>query len=623
MALKPYTITQAQTLLSHAIAEAQPRHRVWRRLEHLYATGSDVEPTSTATSAGFVKQAPVEINTGVVNQALPHLNLIIGQVSDQYPSFGATTIGYGDGHNDELEREVARVAEALADHWFRLGGGREALGLAAKDLVVLGPMIIKVGWRFSDEEVDKDVDEVENDIIALLEASEDLDPDTAADRVALTKRVTTEAGVFIEHVSPYDLFIDPNATSLADADWVAHRIVKPHDQLLEELELPADTTLTPLASATTTAGHTSLGTAIDNAVLMEFAPTEVFEFYDLRTFRMTVMQQTGPALFEGVFPYTAKRSPFVMKVNYRRDARDLWGFGDLHNIAGPHAMMNFLIAAQMDNASRAGVKVLADSRLVTDEVREALEDPGHGDVIIVDSANASLRDSVVPIENPPLPADIYNATADMKNQMAETLGLSELQMGKAAAASRVAATGIAALEGNTSLRASDKLAKVGEAAAEVGSCILDLCADFQTDAVSLQVAGPNGVKLVKQVTGDTVSGRAFQVTVEAGSTAKVNPAVREQKAAQHLTTVVPVLRELGYDVDKLVRQLARDIGVNPDFLVKAAPAAPEAPAAGMPGMPAMPDMAGMAGMAGEVPPPAPEDLGIDLASDAQRGGTQL
>ena len=111
-----------------------------------------------------------------------------------------------------------------------------------QDYLVYGHGWGKVGWKYSErprllseEERTESVAEQNNVLDEFAEANPDmaLDLPSAEDVATMHPTETMETledAPFFERVSPFDVFVDPEATSLADAQWIAQRIVMPLDR---------------------------------------------------------------------------------------------------------------------------------------------------------------------------------------------------------------------------------------------------------------------------------------------------------------------------------------------------------------------------------------------------------
>ena len=79
-----------------------------------------------------------------------------------------------------------------------------------------------------------------------------------AANITNTAMMIVEDQPFVERISPFDMFVDPEATCLEDANWIAQRIVRPLEEAKKDKrykasarkKLDADNILYPLNSPT-------------------------------------------------------------------------------------------------------------------------------------------------------------------------------------------------------------------------------------------------------------------------------------------------------------------------------------------------------------------------------------
>jgi hypothetical protein len=583
--IEPYSLRDAQQLVDNALRASRDRHSEWRLLEQLYASGT-TDGLASNTSANGITAQIIQDVTGVpldvVNLVLPHINIILATVVSRDPRFVCEPLSGGDESED-----YAVVAEAVLKYFWNRTKATVDLFDATKDAVVVGNGFLKVGWNYTEKRIDRDRDDVDAELESLIAADAEMaadqgvEPTPRRDLEKLVSLVTVDVEAdepYVEYVSPFDIFVPHDARRLWESRWVAQRLIKPADEVRAQLGLADDVALTTTdASARDSAQRDRGGEVRD-----PFAYVEVFEFYDMRTRRMMVFQRGGDQiLFEGALPYAHRYPPFVHIANYRRNPSEFWAFGDLKNIAGLQSMLNETFAEQMENMRRAGNKVLIAEALCTPEVEEGLASAETNLAIKVKLPDGRpMQEMVMPLPSQPLPADVYNAANSLQAGMAQVLGLSDFQRGMSGA-DRMSGTAAAAVEGSTTLRAMDKVAAVESAAAEVGTLMLLLCQEFMGQDTAIRVVGSRAV-VWAPVSPEIIRGE-YRVAVEGGSIKAVNPMTRQQRAMDRASTLVPLLVNNGYDPEPLLRSIVRDLGEDPDLVLKKLEAEP-APAGPAPTM---------------------------------------
>lgn len=608
MNVQPYTYEQARDLVRVALQHSTERHKRWRMLQALYRTGSVDQAEAHVGEAGKLGELYPELTDEVVNLVLPHLNVILASVIARDPKFVA--VPYGGGEAAEAHRDT--VEGVLTYFWERIGATDE-LRDATQDAIHLGSGFLKGGWTTVEAEVDRDDGEVYDEaldlaygeeLLADLSGDEEYEADLneALDAVPRRGLVTLMSQPYLEYVSPFDIFVSVGARRLEDARWIAHRVTLPMDEVLanpaydateEDLRPDSQGHVSPSEEQAEWTREALSGELASNEVATK--TVTLFEFYDMRTRRLQVFQlDAEKPLYDDEFAWSHIRPPFVHIRNYRKDGNDLWGFGDLENIATPQHLFNEFLAEQIGSARRAGNKYGVRADLFTDDLKAALE-AADGDITVpVDMApGEDLRNVVVPFERKPMPEEQYAAKLEMKDAVREVLGINDFQAG-GVGADRMSATAAAVVDGVATLRAQDKIASVERAAAHAATLILLLAQEFLDTDTAVRVAGVERAEW-RRVSPDDIAGE-FQVRIEGGSTRALNPQTREAQGMRTITEVLPMLTQLGYDPAPALRSGLRDLGYDPDVLLGDGPMPAPAEEGGAP-----PEQGGQPPAAGGAP----------------------
>jgi hypothetical protein len=575
--LKPYELHQMQDLVRHSVSVMDKRHQRWRLLEAIYRTGSlnqasHVEP-------GRLQELLPLLDEHAVNLVLPHINIIMASVVSRDPQFVTTPSGGGE----EAEKSV-EIAEAIVNYfWRRLRVTRE-LRDATADAIKLGSGFLKVGWTHVETEQELSNTERQEQALDLYERErlssilEKREFNSSIDKfmkgVPHSSMRVIQSEPFVEYVSPYDIFIPSNARRIEDVRWACHRVTLPVDEVLAnpefnvtEADIVRDGTQINSADeyqaewrrqSEDVEGQYASAEALDTATL--------WEFYDMRTRRLTVFQMNArEPLWEGELPWSHRYPPFIHIRNYTGSGNDFWGFGDLENIANIQYMFNEFLTEQIENARRSGQKYLINKDAMSDELIAALESNESDVVAPVESINGQpLSEIVVPVFRQALSGDIYAAKAELQNYMQEVLGVNDFQAG-GVGADRMSATAAAVVDGVATLRAQDKIMSIEDGAAQVGNLILLLCQEYLDEPTAIRISGDTGAEWPEVTKADLYG--EFLVKVEGGSLKALNPATKEQQGLRMLQQVLPILIELQYDPTPALRSALRDLGHNPDDIL--------------------------------------------------------
>lgn len=609
MTIQPYPLHTIQNLIRHSVSVMDERHQRWRLIEAIYRTGSLAQ--AEQVQAGKLQDFFPLLSEHAINLVLPHINIIMASVVAREPQF--VTTPYAGGEEAEVSAEVSQAV--INYYWRRLRVTNE-LKDATHDAIKIGTGFLKVGWTHLEDEVEisatdrkeRSLDEYERRRIDAMLTDKEFDGniETLARGVPHSEMKVIRSEPFVEYVSPYDVFIPSNARRIEDAHWVVHRLTLPVDEILSnpefditEEELVRDGTSINIGDeyqaewrrqAEDGKGIYSANEALDTAT--------IWEFYDMRTRRLTVCQlESETVLWEGDLPWAHRYPPFVHLRNFRSAGHDFWGFGDIENVANIQSMFNEFLTEQMQNARRSGQKYLISKDAVSEELIAALESNEADVVAPVEVPNGQpLSEIIIPVARMALSNDIYAAKAELERYMQEVLGINDFQAG-GVGANRMSATAAAVVEGVATLRAQDKIQSVEDGAAQVGNLILLLCQEYLDEPTAIRISGVNGAKWPEITKADLYG--EFLVSVEGGSMKALNPAAREMQGMRMLQIVLPVIAQLGYDPNPALRTAMRDLGYNPDDVL--VPAQQPTPQIGAPEVPGQAGPAAQIGAMGGPP----------------------
>lgn len=580
--IKPYKLEQAQALVRDAVKRQEPMHKKWRALEHLFRTGqAEGSLEDSSETARYLTEAG-GLTLDSVNLALPHMSIIIASSVDRAPDWIVEPYGGGEESDPST-----RSAEELLRYQFKRVDGTSTARDMVQDMVIVGNGFGKVGWDFAEVEVDKTDDELADELAELMEVErreaklerrDPRDPDELVDAIDAARSEVVQDEPWLEYVSPYDIFVPATARRLDTTRWIAHRLVLPLDEVKANPAFNREARKAVMPSAQEDRPerrgmdeHIDPGGGDSDD---PFAEATIFEFYDMRARRLLIFQTDGgKALYDGPLPYGHRYTPFVHMRNFEDGGSRFWAFGDLENMAAPQYELNEYIHEQMSNARRSGNKYVVDQRFWNADLRDLLED-AEGDVVApIETNDRAIGDIIQNIPREGLSKDVYAAKDDLQhNLIPAVIGLNDFQMG-GSGADRMSATAAAVVDGTATLRASDKRRQVEAAIARIGLLLLLLDQEFLDDEVAVRVTEDTGMVRWLNVSAADLVGE-YGVNVQTGSTQAVNPATRQQRAVELMSSIIPALAAEGYDTHPLWRRAFRDYGMDPDRLLQKLPPAP-------------------------------------------------
>jgi len=561
----------------------------------------------------------------VVNLAFSTVNVIAPSVSVNHPKVVVSP-------NQPEDQDRAAFVEAVVNHMWRHHDYQTPFKRAVKDFLIFGHGWVKVGWQFLEQERtlaeaerSEMMTEAQGEVDAfammnpLLAAELPTETDIAAS-LPETAMTIVEDQPFVERVSPYDIFVDPEATSLDDARWIAQRIIRPLDEAQRDKRYKPSARKRLDADASTSAGYDDRNDV--ERYLFDEERVIVYEFYDIAENTMSVCSQSGDEFLVDPVPMPyAYGQPFVMLRNY--DVPDqFYPIGDLEAIQSLQEELDKTRTQLVNARKRYARRYLYHERSFGPEGREALESDEDGRLVPVVDENKPLSEVVMPMPQIPLSADVYNVSAIIEQDINMVSGVSEYARGQMPEIRRTATeASIIADAGNA--RAADKLAIVELALSHIARRVVQVMQQYMTGEQMARVATTGGGNLFITYTRDDITGE-YDFAIEAGSTQPMNDTIRKNQAVNLLNAMAPLVGTVinPAELAKHVLQQGFDIKDPEKFIIQQQPQLPAGPEQGMPtggpqmgqmGMPeAPPETNG--GITPEILAQLQGQVGLDLAN---------
>ena len=507
--------------------------QLWRRMVDLYR--GKHWPNTTVSNEDLI----------AVNLAFSTVNVIAPAVSVNHPKIVVTP-------NQPEDEDRAAFVEAVVNHLWRHHDFRKPFRRSVKDFLIFGHGWLKVGWNFVEQErtlSDMERDEMfvdavgETDMFAMENPvmAGDLPTDEQmAASIPDTAMMVVEDQPFIERVSPYDIYIDPEATCLEDAQWICQCIIRPLEEAKKDKRykasarknLGADSVLNPMFTPTDREQQDQyLQDIVDRTV--------IFEFYDIVNNKMSVLAQNGEEFLVDPIPMPyAYGQPFVMLRNY--DVPDyFYPMGDLEAIESLQEELDKTRSQLVNARKRYARKYLFHERSFGPEGREALEADEDGRLVPVVDENKSLNEVVIPMPQTPLSPEIYNYSAIIEQDINTVSGVSEYARGSMPEIRRTA-TEASIIADAQNARAADKLAIIEIGIGHLARRVIQLMQQFMTGEQMAQVADRGGENLFVPFERDDIIGE-YDFSVEGGSTQPMNETIRKQQAVSLMNAVAPLV----------------------------------------------------------------------------------
>lgn len=506
---------------------------LWRRMVDLYRGRH--WPRTTASTEDLI----------AVNIAFSTVNVIAPAVSVNHPKIVVVP-------NKPEDEDRAAFVEAVVNHLWRHHDFRTPFRRSVKDFLIFGHGWLKVGWNFLEQERqlgEAERDElfaeatIESDVFAMEnpEMAGDLpDYDQMLASVPSTSMTVVEDQPFIERVSPYDIYIDPEATCVEDAKWIAQRMVVSLEEAKKDKRykpsarknLEATSLLNPMYAPT---DRQETNMYLQGVI----ERTVIYEFYDIANNTISVLaKDTDEFLVDPMpMPY-AYGQPFVMLRNY--DVPDhFYPMGDLEAIESLQLELDKTRSQLMNARKRYARKYLYHERSFGPEGREALESDDDGRLVPVVDENKPLSEVVIPMPQIPLSPEIYNLSSIIEQDINTVSGVSEYARGSMPEIRRTA-TEASIIADAQNARAADKLATVEIGIGHLARRVIQLMQQYMTGEQMAQVSAAGGETLFVPYSRDDIIGE-YDFSVEGGSTQPMNETIRKQQAVSLMNAVAPLV----------------------------------------------------------------------------------
>jgi len=491
-----------------------------------------------------------------VNIAFATINIIAPNISVNYPKISVNATNPANAAN-------AVIAEAVVNYWWRYKDIRTEFRRAVKDSLTCGHGWVKVGYRFVEEE--------------QVNEGEALDPIDGNEVTPIT--VVVEDSPFAERVSPMDVFVDPDATSMHDIKWIAQRIRRPLADVKNDKRYSKAARDQIQTMAVSRYSDDPSKKKIHDKTE---GYAEIWEYYDISTKTMSVFSESADQFLikPMAMPYSFGQ-PFVMLRNY--DVPDhFYPIGDLESIEPLQKELNETRTQMMNHRKKYSRKYLYKESAFDNLGRTALESDEDNVMVpvISDEALSGIVSAFPAVINP---SDFYDQTQTIISDIDRVSGVSEIQRGGTSEIRRTA-TESSLVQDASNARTADKLAMIEQAISEVGRRMVALARQFTTGEQVARVIGKDGEPVWIQYDRDYLEGD-FDFEVVAGSTQPHNESFRRQMALQMVDAMAPFAGAGIIDMPKLAAYvLQQGFGVkNPDEFI----AQPQAPM-GAPPVPANP-----------------------------------
>lgn len=570
-------LTQYKRQIDHA--------RKWREQEGydaLWARMTDLYRGKVFDSVSVEDRIAVNVAFGTINVIYPSISVNYPKVT-VLPNKPEFTI-------------PAQTCEGMVNYYWGHHNFHKPFRRATKDFLIFGHGWLKVGWRYKERDQALSEDERANQFYEQVEEADayaqanpamagslPTDEEIAASLPEI-QGIVVEDRPFVERVSPYDVYVDPEATCLEDAAWIAQRIVRPLKEAKADVKYSAaarNKLTSDHVAATQQERSRTRSTKHDDP---EIERTTIWEFYNLLESTMSVCGDGAEDFLVAPrpMPYNFGH-PFVMMGNYEVPDQ-FYPIGDLEALEPLQAELNKTRTQMMNARKHYSRKYLIRESAFGPEGRQALSSDIDNTLVPVADEMADLNGVIVPMPMQPLAAEIFNHSALIEEDISQVSGVSEYQRGQVPETRRTA-TEAAIISDAVNARAADKLAIIEGAISEIGRRVVQICQQFVTGDHVLRIRGEQDAVNWVKFDRDAIQGE-FDFEVEGGSTQPMNETARRQQAVAMLNSLAPLIGAVIDPAKIAAHVLQHGFGIkNPADFMMAQP--PMGMAPGQPGAPPM------------------------------------
>jgi hypothetical protein len=499
----------------------------WRREEN----HDDLWKRMIDMYRGKQYRAESEEDRLLVNIAFATINVVGPSVSINYPKINVNARRFEDS-------DKAVVTEAIVNYWWKHYDCQPEFRRSVKDMLIIGHGWLKTGYRYVEEE--KALDDTPN-----FNSYDELAEDKVESAVE-SELIIKEDRPFIERVSVFDVFVDPDATGMQDIRWIAQRIRRPLNDVKKDKRYNSSARNEAAPSHYSKFGQD--GYSPRRSIDPADAYVEIWEWYDIDRNTMSVFCDGSDKFLVAPtkIPF-AFGHPFVMMRNY--DIPDhFYPMGELEAIEPLQQELNQTRTQMMNHRKRFSRKWLYKESAFDAEGRSALESD-EDNVMVPVISEESINNVIGPMPAVINPPEFYNQSSLISSDIDRVSGVSEYMRGGLPEIRRTA-TEAGIIQDNANARSSEKLALIERSIADCARRLVMIAQQYMTGEQAVRIVGSEAEPLWLEFDRDYISGE-FDFDVEGGSTAPVNESFKRQMAMQVVNAMAPFAASGIIDMAKL------------------------------------------------------------------------
>ncbi len=475
------------------------------------------------------------------------VNLIFSTINVMAPAVAVNNPRFVVNARRPDSAPQAVVTEEVLNYMWRTHRYQDEFRLAVLDWLITGHGWVKCGYKFTKPPEEKkadaqDVSDPEDAASYGIDDRDDVDGNVESEMYMYDDRP------FLERISVYDMFVDPDSRHPKEMAWIAQRTWRPiQDVQVDDRYSPAARKKVSAKSwSRWSSSEGDMDARDDKPDKGPKSFCEIIEFYDIKrrqvaTFCLdsdTTGDESGFLIKPKPMPY-AMGHPFEMVRNYEVSDH-FYPLGDVCQIESLQLELNQTRTQMMNHRKRFQRKWLYQRDAFDRDGVAALESDVDNTMIPVMSDN--MGDVITPMPAVITPSDFYDQSGLITNDIDRVSGVSDYQRGSAQTAVKRTATEAAMIQDAANARAQDRLAKIESTLSRLGERIIGLMQQYMTGEQVARIVTMPGKAWVNY-DADYIQGE-FDFDVAAGSTEPMNETFRRQSALQLVDASMPFL-EMG------------------------------------------------------------------------------
>lgn len=491
------------------------------------------------------------------------INMVFATINVMGPAVAINNPKFAVNARNPQSAPQAVITEEVLNYMWRTHDFQQEFRLAVNDWLIAGHAWLKFGYKAVKPPEEKKTGDPAGgwDLPASDGEAEGIDDREDVEGSTESEMIITDDRPFMERLSIFDVFVDPDARHPKEMKWIAHRTWRPVDDVKVDERYSATNRKRVTGSAwsrwSSEDGDGRNPADKPNKGACQFA--EIIEFYDIKrkkvsTFARDVGTEEKAGFLRKPEPIPfAFGHPFVMMRNYEIPDH-FYTMGDVQQIESLQLELNET-RNQMLNYRKKFRRghVYARERFDAEGVKALASE--NDNILVPVLGDDNPQSAVAPLPAAITPPEFFDQSAMISNDIDRISGVSDYQRGAQQSIKRTA-TEAAMIQDAANARAQDRLQRVENILGEAGERVVQLLQQFVNDE---QVARIVTMPVQGWFTfdKDRISGQ-FDYSVVGGSTEPQNETFRRQAAMQTVDMSIPFIQAGIVDMPALYQKLLRD-----------------------------------------------------------------